>query len=704
MPARVADRLSVARHNQFVGRDVELALFQSALTQPELPYFVLYVFGPGGVGKTALLGEMASICEQNDIPVGFVDARQVEPRPGAFLGALGSAMNLAPPSSLVQALGSSAQRNVILVDSYDMLAPLDNWLRSTFLPQLPENVLVVLAGSSPPALAWRTDPGWQSLIRIVPLRNLAPHESRAYLAKRGIPPQQYQVVLEFTHGHPLALSLVADVFSQRPDVTLQPEQAPDVIRTLLERLVQKVPGPAHRTALEACAVVRVTTESLLAELLAMPDVHDLFEWLRGLSFIETSRQGLFPHDLIRNALNADLRWRNPDWYSELHSRARAYYAGRLQTSMGQAQQRVVFDYIFLHRDNPVVRPFFEWQTNSDICGDSMQDSDVAALLAMVTKHEGEDAARLAAGWLARQPGGVRVFRGPEGQAVGFMAVIALHEAAPEDVSADPATQSAWNYLQQRAPLRPGERATLVRNWMAEQTYQSVSPIQSLIFVTAVQLYLSTPGLAFTFFPCAQPEFWDAVLSYAGMARLPEADFEVGGRPFGVFGHDWRAVPPGAWLALLSEREVASAPLDAVSPYTGEPLVVLSRPDFEIALRRALQDFSRLDALRANPLVRSRMVIERCSCVNEIDLDLQVAALKSLVEEAIQQLQASPRDMRCYRALYHTYLQPVPTQEQAAELLGVPFSTFRRHLTAGIGRVAETLWQRELGISEKLSNK
>jgi hypothetical protein len=497
---------------------------------------------------------------------------------------------------------------------------------------------------------------------------------------------------------------MADVFAQRPDVTLQPEQTPDVIRALLERLVQKVPGPAHRTALEACAVVRVTTESLLAELLAMPDVHDLFEWLRGLSFVEFCREGLFPHGLVRNALNADVRWRNPDWYNELHRRARAYYAGRLQTTIGQTQQRVLFDYIFLHRDNPVVRPFFEWQTNSEICSDSLQDSDVPALSAMVTKHEGEDAAQLAAHWLARQPGGVRVFRGPEGQPVGFMAVIALHEATPADVNADPAARAAWDYLQQHAPLRPGERATLVRFWMSELTYQAVSPIQSLIFVNAVQLYLTTPGLAFTFFPCAQPEFWDAVLSYADLARLPEAEFEVGGRRFGMYGHDWRAVPPTAWLALLAEREVASAPLEGATLHTGEPLVVLSRPDFEIALRRALQDFARPDALRANPLVRSRMVIERCSCINEADLDVQVTALKSLIEEAIQLLQASPRDIRCYRALYHTYLQPVPTQEQAAELLGVPFSTFRRHLTAGIGRIAETLWQRELGGSEKMSNQ
>jgi len=49
-------------------------------------------------------------------------------------------------------------------------------------------------------------------------------------------------------------------------------------------------------------------------------------------------------------------------------------------------------------------------------------------------------------------------------------------------------------------------------------------------------------------------------------------------------------------------------------------------------------------------------------------------------------------------VYRTYVQPAPTQEQAAEQLGVPFSTFRRHLNKGLERVADILWEREVGTS------
>jgi hypothetical protein len=47
-------------------------------------------------------------------------------------------------------------------------------------------------------------------------------------------------------------------------------------------------------------------------------------------------------------------------------------------------------------------------------------------------------------------------------------------------------------------------------------------------------------------------------------------------------------------------------------------------------------------------------------------------------------------------LYRTYFDPAPSQERAAELLDLPFSTYRRHLEGGGTRVGEILWQKEIG--------
>lgn len=54
---RIADRLVAARRGRFVGRSDELELFCSALQTAEPPFAVLYVYGPGGIGKTTLLQE-----------------------------------------------------------------------------------------------------------------------------------------------------------------------------------------------------------------------------------------------------------------------------------------------------------------------------------------------------------------------------------------------------------------------------------------------------------------------------------------------------------------------------------------------------------------------------------------------------------------------------------------------------------------------
>ncbi|HUY99820.1 MAG TPA: hypothetical protein VMU89_05685 [Thermomicrobiaceae bacterium] len=689
MTTRLGDRLSAARQRRFVGRGDELLLFQSAVVGGALPFCVLYLYGPGGIGKTSLLGQFAALCAQAAVPTAWIDARSVDPLPEAFLDALKRSLEL--EDSPLRTLGLTTRRHVILVDTYELLTPLDGWLREEFLPQLSDQVLVVLASRQPLAPAWRIDAGWQDLVRPLPLRNLRPNEGRAYLGLRAIPTDQHAAVLDFTHGHPLALSLVAEVFAQREGFVFRAEETPDTVRVLLEQLVQKVPGPAHRAALETCALVRLTTEGLLAQVLGLDDAHEMFEWLRGLSFVESGPLGLFPHDLVRDALGADLRWRNPDWYAELHRRARHYYAARLGQTRGVEQQRVLFDYVFLHRDNPLMRPYLEWQETGTTMPDSLRPGDRDALRAIVREHEGSESAAWLDFWAERQPGGVVIYRDTNGQPSGFVVRLALEQAAPEDRAADPATARAWRYLEQRAPLRPGERATYFRFWMATDSYQAVSAIQSLVFGSAAQHYLTTPGLAFSFFAVAEPGFWSPMFGYVDLPLLAETEFASDDRRYGVFAHDWRVTPPMTWLDVLAEREMGSVAPTAPAP--AAPLVVLSRPDFERAVRDALRAIDQPSALETNPLLRSRLVVDQVG--NAAGTSDRAAALRRSLLEAVQALAATPRRSKLHRALHHTYVRPAATQEQAAELLDLPFSTYRRHLSAGLTAVSEVLWQREV---------
>lgn len=696
MSSRLIDRLNSVRRQRFIGRAAELALFTHALTAAAPPFFVLYVHGPGGVGKTSLLGRFARLAQDAGVTAVLLDARNMEPTTTAFLGTLSMSLGIDPSQSPLDVLAERAERTVILIDTYELLSPLNDWLRDIFLPQLPEHILTVLASRHAPAPAWRSDPGWQPLLHILPLRNLSPQEGRTYLAQRSVPADDLEGVLDFTHSYPLALSLVADLYDQRPGFHFKPLEVPDVVKLLLEQFLQRVPGPAHRAALEACALVRVTTESLLAELMVVSDAHDLFEWLRGLSFIETRPGGLFPHDIAREVLVADLRWRNPGWYAELHRRARVHFTQQLQATHGPEQQLTLFDFVYLHRDNPAVRPFFEWQTSGRSSPDILRATDQPEVTAMVAQYEGNASAELARYWLERQPENVIVFRDSSGQPGGFMLLLALERTTAEERAVDPALVKAWDFLRRRASLRPGESATYFRFWLAADTHQAVSPTQSLIFINMVRHYF-TPGLAYTFYACANPEFWQPVFAYADLARLPELDFSIGDHAFGVYGHDWRAVPPLAWLELLGQREIALSPETVKPPPPAERLMALNQEGFLAAVESALRDYTRPDVLHSSLLLRSQAVTARAGQL--AGSAASVAALRSLLKEAAEQLRESPKENKLYRAVYHTYIQPAATQEQAAELLDVPFSSYRRHLKSGMARIAEILWQSEMSLLE-----
>lgn len=205
----------------------------------------------------------------------------------------------------------------------------------------------------------------------------------------------------------------------------------------------------------------------------------------------------------------------------------------------------------------------------------------------------------------------------------------------------------------------------------------------------MQRYLSTPNLAWDFLTLAEPERWDEYFASADMPRAAGADFWVGTRRYGLFAHDFRQVPVGSLLELVTERAL-SQDLTPLSTAANPPLLVLSQPEFDDSARRALRDLRRPDLLARNPLQQTRLVRDRAGAA-----DPSPATLEALLGAAVESLRAHPRDDKLWRAVERTYLRPAATQERAAAALGLPFSTFRRHLTQGVDRVVAWLWDREI---------
>ena len=673
------DQFAEARRRAFVGRGEEVKVFEGYLAGPG---GVLYVHGPGGVGKTALLRRFGWLCERAGRPVVWLDARDAgrnTPPLDTWLGGVAGA--------------------VLFVDAAEVLVPLDRWINEESMAGLAGDTIIVVASRAAPPLAWRVDPGWRSLLHTLPLANLSPAECATLLTDQGVPESEHAPVVAFTRGHPLALALVVDARAGNGGRLPDPAR-PEIVTALLDVLLEAVPGPRHRAALKACAQVRATTEPLLAALLDIADARELFDWLRGLSVIELGPRGLLPHDLVRNALATELWWRHPDRHREIRLRAVTYYRARLASLDASEKNHVLVDAAFLYRDHPIIgRALTAFSSNaapldgepSHFAVVPARANDAADVIDMVTRHEGTVSAGLATHWMTRQPQNTFIVRDERTNgAAGYVQLVSLAAVPDTDRRTDPAVAAACAHVDDA--LRQGQAVTLVRFWMNRDTYQMFCPVQTEITLHILQHSLTTPDLAITLIACASPEEWETVSAYTHSVRVPGADFTVDGRTTGVFERDWRATSPLDWLALVAG--LAEPPSGATKPAPPAPSAAeLTSAQYAEAVRAALRDLNRVDRLRDSPLLASRLVTATRDGNANGAAD-RARALQQIIRTAADVLKESPRDVTAFRALHHTYLQPAGTQRRASDLLQLPMSTYRRHLAAGIANLVAIMWQQE----------
>ncbi|WP_188189615.1 ATP-binding protein [Nonomuraea sp. SYSU D8015] len=653
----------------FVGREEELAVFNAALYGGGCS--VLYVHGAGGIGKSALLRRFAHEAALAGRPVSLVDGRTSEPSPAAFEAEAEPVLHDADA--------------VLLVDDFERIQGLEGWLRERFLPRVPMGALVVIAGRHPPDMRWQADPGWAGALEVLPLRDLRAGAAQALMDSCGVPAELREPLLAFAGGHPLALLLGAAVAVKDGAAGRRWMPNQDVVATLLDQLVGELPSAAHRHALEICAHAYMTTENLLRA--ALPeDAGTLFRWLRRLPFVESTSLGLFPHDVVREVLEADLRWRDPEGYAVMHDRIHAHLAERVRTASDVDLPGAVAALLYLHRDNGAPADVHGRHDEGEFREEVLREEDAGTLVRVATAAEGAASAGCAAFWAVRQPEAFRLYRRTEtGEPVAFSAWLRLAELDEEELTADPIVAMAWAHARATTPLRAGEHLAVGRHWVLPQ-YREDSPVMDVIQWRVIGNCLRSERMAWSYIEIRHPNHaWVERLRHYGMRDISEQP-RPGDDAYTLFVHDWRAVPAQAWLERMN-RLLVAGPAGGPSAATAE-LAVLSQAEFAEAVRKALRQLSRLDALAASPLTRTRLIAERAG-------QDPATALGDLLRQAVDDLREDPRAVKFHRALSVTFLRSTPNQGLAAERLGLPFTTYRRHLTAGIERVCADLWRREL---------
>jgi hypothetical protein len=281
----------------FVGRAHERSLFRAALEGRPGAEPVLYVHGPGGIGKSALLRRLASDARAAGRPVVEVGADAVRPDEGGFA----HARSRADGGSLV-----------LLVDALDRRPGLDHWLREHFLPGLPLGTVVVLASRRPPALPWVLDPGWARCARITRLPGLGDDEAALLLRRGGLPTGSLAAVTAFADGSPLALTLA--VAEPPPDTAHRPlvhwRPSARTVTALLSGLIGPCSTAEQRRMLEVCARVGAVSEEALRTELGVC-AQAAFRWLCAQPWALMTEAGVRVDPVVAHTAQAWARHSGP---------------------------------------------------------------------------------------------------------------------------------------------------------------------------------------------------------------------------------------------------------------------------------------------------------------------------------------------------------------------------------------------------------
>ncbi len=305
----LGEAVAAAEARLFVGRAPQFAALDEALAEARGGPVVLYLHGPSGSGKSALLRQFRRRAEAAGACALLLDAASISPAPAGILAALAEGLGGVPPDGLPAAalvVGEANRRAVhapvaLLIDGYEHLRSCDAWLRSQVLYGL-RQILVVLAGSRPPEELWGLDPAWRATVRSVPLPDLGRPEALEYLERAGLgDPGLRREVAAMAGGRPLLLRVLAGMAlraGQAPGLVPRGEARGFTAR-LLDEFTRGVDPPELREVLAAAAVVRAFDRDLLAAMVGPGPVAQAWEALAALPVVVPAGRRRALHDKVR---------------------------------------------------------------------------------------------------------------------------------------------------------------------------------------------------------------------------------------------------------------------------------------------------------------------------------------------------------------------------------------------------------------------
>lgn len=236
-------------------------------------------------------------------------------------------------ASLEAALEKTPQPPAVIMDTYEEMEGLDDWVCRTLVPALPKGIKVVVLGRN--ALP-KINFDWGEFgaaLHTMELPELPEADAKAYLVHHGLrDTAALDELYRFTGGYPLLLVLVVHLSREAGGWdkigTLESAADRDHVATeLLKRILREERAKEVQAFLEKGVVARWFTPEVVSLILEVTpeEGRAIYDKLKRHSFVERHPYGLKFHDKIRELLLARLKFNKPE-YERIVQRLTSYYA------------------------------------------------------------------------------------------------------------------------------------------------------------------------------------------------------------------------------------------------------------------------------------------------------------------------------------------------------------------------------------------
>jgi DNA-binding winged helix-turn-helix (wHTH) protein len=559
--ASLGDRLRERAARRFVGREAELELLGAAVGRAPPEHALFFVHGPGGIGKSTLLEQLRRMAEPG-VDVVSVNGAELLPTPQGVIDGMGSALALAqrlPTADDVRRAWAERGRSVLLLDGFEALDPVQGWMRDTWLPGLPGDLTVVLAGRRAPDSRWSAHPLWGGAMQPVPLGMLGASACAELVAAHGTPAALCARLAKRSGGLPLAAVLLAA--EVRRTGRLPQALGDALVIALTHRCLEQSPSAQHREALLACALARCATRGLLVHLFGAPAGEGLFAWLAEQGYVSSSRDGLRLHDLMREAVLAEAGGCDRDRFRELRREVVRWLAARL--GPGRDAWDATLDFFYARRNAPGFRRYHDVDGRARTRTQIGVDADLNEVFAFAGEHlPGSEHAALRR-WVVHPAAEVVTIRADERSVCGVAVLLRLDALDDGDVLGDPvvaglraALGSAWS--------EPAGRtySLFARHGFTEGHPEAPTPALTAM-MASVNPHFADPALRLFALWGPIPRFLEAMYVELGFQRLPGAARDLDAHRYEMIVRDWQAEPWGDWV-----RRVVTPGLPAHGPEQG----------------------------------------------------------------------------------------------------------------------------------------